>query len=184
VLTGVAALVAGAFSMGTGEYISVTNQNELVQSEVSLERQMLSRFPAAEQEELAGYFRQYGADPQTADRMAAAVSSDPGTALRIHTREELGVDPEELPSPVLAGVASLLAFSCGALVPLFPYLVGASVLWMSLALTAVALTGGGMVVGRLTGRPVLRSGLRQVALGGTAIAVTFLVGHLIGGHGA
>jgi VIT1/CCC1 family predicted Fe2+/Mn2+ transporter len=116
--------------------------------------------------------------------MAAAVSSDPGTALRIHTREELGVDPEELPSPVLAGVASLLAFSCGALVPLFPYLVGASVLWVSLALTAVALTGGGMVVGRLTGRPVLRSGLRQVALGGTAIAVTFLVGHLIGGHGA
>jgi VIT1/CCC1 family predicted Fe2+/Mn2+ transporter len=184
VLTGVAALVAGAFSMGTGEYISVTNQNELIQSEVSLERQMLSRFPAAEQEELAGYFRQYGADPQTADRMAAAVSSDPGTALRLHAREELGVDPGELPSPVLAGVASLLAFSCGALVPLFPYLVGASVLWVSLALTAVTLTGGGMVVGRLTGRPVLHSGLRQVALGGTAIAVTFLVGHLIGGHGA
>jgi VIT1/CCC1 family predicted Fe2+/Mn2+ transporter len=184
VLTGVAALVAGAFSMGTGEYISVTNQNELVQSEVALERQMLSRFPAAEQEELAGYFRQYGADPQTADRMAAAVSRDPGTALRVHAREELGVDPGELPSPVLAGAASLLAFSCGALVPLFPYLVGASVLWVSLALTAVALTGGGMVVGRLTGRPVLRSGLRQVALGGTAIAVTFLVGHLIGSHGA
>ncbi len=134
VLTGVAALVAGAFSMGTGEYISVTNQNELVHSEVSLERQMLSRFPAAEQEELAGYFSQYGADPETAARMAAAVSSDPGTALRIHAREELGVDPDELPSPVLAGVASLLAFSLGALVPLFPYLVGASVLWASLAL--------------------------------------------------
>jgi VIT1/CCC1 family predicted Fe2+/Mn2+ transporter len=90
-LTGVAALVAGAFSMGTGEYISVTNQNELVHSEVSLERQMLHRFPAAEQEELAGYFRQYGADPETAARMAAAVSADPGTALRVHTREELGV---------------------------------------------------------------------------------------------
>jgi vacuolar iron transporter family protein len=184
VLTGVAALVAGAFSMGTGEYISVTNQNELVQSEVSLERQMLSRFPAAEQEELAGYFRQYGADPETAARMAAAVSSDPGTALRVHAREELGVDPDELPSPVLAGAASLLAFSCGALVPLFPYLVGASVLWVSLVLTAVALVGGGMVVARLTGRPVLRSGLRQLALGGLAIAVTFLVGHLIGSHSA
>ena len=170
VLTGVAALVAGAFSMGTGEYISVTNQNELVQSEVSLERQMLSRFPAAEQDELAGYFRQYGADPDT--------------ALRLHTREELGVDPDELPSPVVAGVASLLAFSCGALVPLFPYLVGASVLWVSLALTAVALVTGGMVVGRLTGRPVVRAGLRQLALGGLAIAVTFLVGHLIGSHGA
>jgi vacuolar iron transporter family protein len=184
VLTGVAALVAGAFSMGTGEYISVTNQNELVHSEVSLERQMLSRFPAAEQEELAGYFEQYGADPETAARMAAAVSADPGTALRIHTREELGVDPDELPSPVVAGVASLLAFSLGALVPLFPYLVGASALWVSLVLTAVALISGGMVVGRLTGRSVLSSGLRQLALGGMAIAVTFLVGHLIGSHGA
>ena len=183
ILTGVAALVAGAFSMGTGEYISVTNQNELVEAEVSLERQMLSRFPAAEQEELAGYFRQYGADAETAGRMAAAVSSDPNTALRVHTREELGVDPEELPSPVLAGVASLIAFSGGALVPLFPYLVGASALWVSLALTAVALAGGGMVVGRLTGRPVLRSGLRQLLLGGAAIAVTFGVGHLIGSRG-
>ena len=81
VLTGVAALVAGAFSMGTGEYISVTNQNELVHSEVSLERQMLDRFPAAEREELAGYFRSYGADEETATRMAAAVSADPSTAL-------------------------------------------------------------------------------------------------------
>jgi vacuolar iron transporter family protein len=183
VLTGVAALVAGAFSMGTGEYISVTNQNELVHSEVSLERQMLNRFPAAEQEELAGYFRQYGADPDTAGRMAAAVSADPDTALRIHAREELGVDPNELPSPIMAGGASLLAFSCGALVPLFPYLIGVSVLWVSLVLTAIALAGGGMVVGRLTGRPVLRSGGRQLALGGLAIAVTFGVGHLIGSHG-
>jgi VIT1/CCC1 family predicted Fe2+/Mn2+ transporter len=184
VLTGVAALVAGAFSMGTGEYISVTNQNELVQSEVSLERQMLHRFPAAEQEELAGYFRQYGADPDTAARMAAAVSADPDTALRVHTREELGVDPEELPSPIVAGVASLLAFACGALVPLFPYLVGASMLWVSLVLTAVALLSGGMVVGRLTGRPVLRSGLRQLALGALAVTVTFGVGHLIGSQSA
>jgi VIT1/CCC1 family predicted Fe2+/Mn2+ transporter len=184
VLTGVAALVAGAFSMGTGEYISVTNQNELIQSEVSLERRMLSRFPAAEQEELAGYFRQYGADADTADRMAAAVSADPGTALRLHAREELGIDPDELPSPVMAGVASLIAFSAGALVPLFPYLVGLHLLWVSLALTGVALLSGGMAVGRLTGRPVLRSGLRQLALGGVAIAVTYLVGHLIGSHGA
>jgi vacuolar iron transporter family protein len=183
-LTGVAALVAGAFSMGTGEYISVTNQNELVQSEVLLERQMLDRFPAAEQEELAGYFRQYGADGDTAARMAAAVSADPDTALRLHTREELGVDPDELPSPVIAGAASLAAFSLGALVPLFPYLVGAPVLGVSLVLTAVALAGGGMVVGRLTGRPALRSGLRQLALGALAIAITYGVGHLIGSHGS
>lgn len=184
VLTGVAALVAGAFSMGTGEYISVTNQNELVHAEVALERQMLARFPAAEQEELAGYFRDYGADPDTAARMAAAVSADPDTALRIHTREELGVDPSDLPPPLLAGAASLLAFSVGALVPLLPWLVGVPMLAATLALTAVALVAGGMVVGRLTGRPVFRSGVRQLVLGGLAVAVTFGVGHLIGGHGA
>jgi VIT1/CCC1 family predicted Fe2+/Mn2+ transporter len=183
VLTGVAALVAGAFSMGTGEYISVTNQNELVHSEVALERQMLARFPAAEENELAGYFREYGADAETAARMAAAVSSDPETALRIHTREELGVDHQELPSPVLAGVASLLAFSAGALIPLLPYLLGFDALAATLVLTACALVAGGMTVGKLTGRPVLRSGLRQLLLGGVAIAVTFAVGHLIGSHG-
>jgi len=172
VLTGVAALVAGAFSMGTGEYVSVTNQNELVHAEVALERRMLAQFPAAEEEELAGYFRAYGADPDTAARMATAVSQD--------TREELGVDPNELPSPILAGLASLLAFSLGALVPLLPYLVGLPVLTATLAITAVALITGGMIVGRLTGRSVVRSGLRQLALGGLAIGVTFAVGSLIG----
>jgi VIT1/CCC1 family predicted Fe2+/Mn2+ transporter len=182
VLTGMAALVAGAFSMGTGEYISVTNQNELVHAEVALERQMLARFPAAEQDELAGYFREYGADPDTAARMAAAVSKDPGKALRVHTREELGVDPEELPSPVVAGAASLLAFSFGALLPLLPYLAGVPVLAATLTITAVALVAGGAAVGRLTGRPLWRSGLRQLALGALAIGVTFGVGSLIGGH--
>ncbi len=182
VLTGVASLVAGAFSMGTGEFISVTNQNELVAAEVKLERQMLSRFPDAEEEELAGYFLGYGADAETAARMAAAVSADPDTALQVHTRQELGVDPQDLPSPLLAGVSSLFAFSTGAVVPLLPYLLGASVLWATLVLTAVTLTAGGMVVGRLTGRPVLRTGLRQLAFGALAIGVTYLVGHLIGSH--
>jgi VIT1/CCC1 family predicted Fe2+/Mn2+ transporter len=182
VLTGAAALVAGAFSMGTGEYISVTNQNELVHAEVALERRMHAQFPEAEQDELAGYFRDYGADPETAARMAAAVSRDPGTALRVHTREELGIDPTDLPSPLLAGGASLLAFSLGALVPLLPYLIGLPALAATLAITAVALVGGGMTVGRLTGRPPLRSGLRQFALGAVAIGVTFGVGYLIGGR--
>jgi VIT1/CCC1 family predicted Fe2+/Mn2+ transporter len=182
VLTGVAALVAGAFSMGTGEYVSVTNQNELVHAEVAIERTMHARFPAAEQAELADTFRGYGADPETAARMAAAVSQDPDTALRVHTREELGVDPFELPSAVLAGLSSLVAFSLGALVPLLPYLVGLSSLAAALGITAVALLAGGMVVGRLTGRPWLRSGLRQLVLGGVAVAVTFAVGSLIGGH--
>jgi vacuolar iron transporter family protein len=180
ILTGAAALVAGAFSMGTGEYVSVTNQNELVHAEVALERRMHARFPAAEQAELAETFRGYGADPDTATRMAAAVSQDPDTALRVHTREELGVDPHGLPSAVLAGTSSLLAFSLGALVPLLPYLSGLPSLAAALGITAVALAAGGMVVGRLTGRPFLRSGLRQLALGGVAVGVTFAVGSLIG----
>jgi VIT1/CCC1 family predicted Fe2+/Mn2+ transporter len=118
----------------------------------------------------------------TADRMAAAVSKNPATALRVHTREELGVDPDELPSPVLAGAASLVAFSLGALIPLLPYLAGVPYLAVALAITAVALTAGGMAVGRITGRPLLRSGLRQLALGGVAVAVTYAVGTLIGSH--
>jgi VIT1/CCC1 family predicted Fe2+/Mn2+ transporter len=162
----------------------VTNQNELVQAEVSLERQMHARFPMAERDELAGYFRQYGADPDTAARMAPRYRPTRPRRLRVHSREELGVDPDELPSPLLAGAASLVAFSCGAQVPLLPYLIGVLVLAVTLALTAVALVTGGVVVGRLTGRPVLRSGVRQLAFGTLAIAVTYLVGYLIGSHGA
>ena len=120
--------------------------------------------------------------PAAAARMAAAVSQDPDTALRVHTREELGVDPFELPSAVLAGISSLVAFSLGALIPLLPYLAGLHVLAAALGIASVALLAGGMVVGRLTGRPFLRSGLRQLALGGFAVAVTFAVGSLIGGH--
>jgi VIT1/CCC1 family predicted Fe2+/Mn2+ transporter len=183
ILTGAAALVAGAFSMGTGEYISVTNQNELVLAEVATERTMHARFPAAEQAELADTFAGYGADAETAARMAAAVSRDPDTALRVHTREELGVDPFELPSPIFAGLSSLVAFSTGALIPLLPYLAGLSVLGAALGVAAVALLALGTVVGRLTGRSILHSGLRQLLLGGVAVAVTYGVGSLIGsGH--
>ena len=171
--------LAGIDAVNDGSRLGRDNEDDAG----GLARQMHARFPAAEREELSGYFRDYGADPDTAARMAAAVSRDPDTALRVHSREELGVDPEDLPSPLLAGAASLLAFSFGALVPLLPYLAGAPVLAVMLALTAVALVTGGMAVGRLTGRPVLRSGLRQLAFGSVAIAVTYLVGHLIGGHG-
>jgi VIT1/CCC1 family predicted Fe2+/Mn2+ transporter len=166
--------------MGTGEYVSVTNQNELVHAEVAVERRMHAQFPAAEQAELAGTFRGYGADPETADRMAAAVSKDPETALRFHTREELGVDSDDLPSPLLAGGASLVAFSLGALLPLLPYLLGFPSLRTAMVITGVALTAGGMVVGNLTGRPLLHSGLRQLALGAVAVTVTYGIGHLIG----
>ncbi len=180
VLTGLAGLVAGAFSMGTGEYVSVTNQNELVHAEVAVERRMHEQFPDAEQAELAETFRGYGADAETAGKMAAAVSKDPDVALRLHTRDELGLDAEELPSALLAGGASLVAFSIGALLPLVPYLFGFPGLPAAMAIAAAALIGGGMVVGQLTGRPLVRSGARQLLLGAIAVVVTFGVGHLIG----
>ncbi len=181
VLTGLAGLVAGAFSMGTGEYVSVTNQNELVQAEVAVERDMLARFPESEQNELAERFVSYGADPQTAHRMAAAVSENEERALRIHTRDELGVDPEDLPSALLAGGASFVAFSVGAVLPLLPYLLGFHTLWPALAIAGIALLSGGMVVGALTGRSKLSSGLRQLILGGLAVGITYVVGLVIGG---
>jgi vacuolar iron transporter family protein len=114
------------------------------------------------------------------DRCGGAPGRDPHTALRVHTREELGVDVNELPSAIVAGVASLLAFSLGALVPLLPYLAGLHLLAVSLGITAVALVTGGATVGRLTGKSVLHSGLRQFALGAVAVAVTYGVGTLIG----
>ncbi|MDQ2846894.1 MAG: VIT1/CCC1 transporter family protein [Actinomycetota bacterium] len=180
VLTGLAGLVAGAFSMGTGEFVSVTNQNELVHAEVAVERRMHEEFPDAEQAELAETFRGYGADIETAVKMAAAVSKDPDVALRFHTKDELGLDAEELPSALLAGCASLVAFSIGALLPLIPYLFGFPGLLAAMIITAVALVGGGMVVGKLTGRPIAWSGARQLLLGAVAVAVTFGIGHLIG----
>jgi VIT1/CCC1 family predicted Fe2+/Mn2+ transporter len=179
-LTGFAGLIAGAFSMGAGEYVSVTNQNELVQAEVALEAEMHARYPDEERAELAQRFQSYGADADTAQRMADAVSADPDRALQLHTREELGVDPQELPSPWLAGGASFVAFSLGALLPMIPYLLGVTSLVPSLVLSGLALLGGGTFVGRLTGRPLVRSGLRQLALGAVAVAVTFAIGHLIG----
>jgi VIT1/CCC1 family predicted Fe2+/Mn2+ transporter len=180
VLTGLAGLVAGAFSMGAGEYVSVTNQNELVHAEVALEADMHARFPQQEHDELVDRFTSYGADTDTATRMADAISRDPEQALRLHTRDELGVDHHDLPSALLAGGASFAAFSLGALLPLLPYLIGARTLILSLVLTAVALFAGGIAVGKLTGRPLLHSGLRQLVLGALAVAVTFGLGQLIG----
>lgn len=183
VLTGLAGLVAGAFSMGTGEYVSVTNQNELVHAEVAVEADMHARFPDVELAELTERFQGYGADAETAARMAAAVSGDPDQALRLHAREELGVDPQDLPSPLLAGAASLVAFSLGALLPLIPYLAGGRHLVLSLIVAGVALLVGGAAVGRLTGRPLVRSGMRQLLLGALAVAVTYGIGTLIGTSG-
>lgn len=180
VLTGLAGLAAGAFSMGAGEYISVANQNERVHAEIAVERDRLTRFRKDEQTELTERFLAYGVDSATAARIAAAVSQDPERALRLHIKDELGLDPYALPSPTLAGVVSLIAFSLGALWPLLPYLLGLDMLVVALGMSAVALLAGGIAVGAMTGRPVVRAGLRQLVLGAVAIAVTYGVGHQLG----
>lgn len=181
VLTGLAGLVAGAVSMATGEYISVVNQNELIASEADVERDRLSRFPAIELAELTEVFLGYGAEPAAAAQVAGAINRDPDVALRFHMREELGVDPSALPSPLVAAVASLVSCALGGLVPLLPFLLGATSLALALGIVAVALFLGGEAVGRVTGRRPLVSGLRQLALGAAAVGIAYGIGRLAGG---
>ena len=182
VLTGVAGLAAGAFSMATGEYVSVSSQNELVHSEVDKERYELEHNAADEQLELAAMYKARGVDAELADEVARQLSVHPEQALGIHVREELGVDYKELPSPLTAAGASLVTFAIGALIPLLPYLLGYSSLPVALLLAAVASFVGGGVVARITARPFLRGALRQLALAALAVALTYGIGKLVGGH--
>src|SRR5437764_12290294 len=122
ILTGLAGLAAGGCSMAAGEYVSVSSQNELVGSEVRKEKVELETNPDAEQRELAATFRARGVEPALAREVAAQISRNPDHALTVHVREELGVDPHELPSPLAAAGASLVTFSAGAPIPLLPYL--------------------------------------------------------------
>jgi VIT1/CCC1 family predicted Fe2+/Mn2+ transporter len=180
VLTGLAGLAAGAFSMATGEYVSVTSQNDLVHAEVRKERYELENHPDSERMELADTFRRRGVDAALADQVAAQLSAHPEHALALHVREELGVDHRELPSPVTAAAASLVTFAAGALIPLLPYLAGRPSLGIALALAAVAAFLGGGLVSRLTDRPFLYGAARQLLLGVLAAGVTYGIGSLIG----
>ncbi|NUW34301.1 VIT1/CCC1 transporter family protein [Nonomuraea sp. SMC257] len=180
VLAGFAGLVAGACSMAAGEYTSVKSQTELMRAEIAVERRELARNPEGEQAELAALYRARGLDAELARKVAAGLSADPEQALRVHVREELGVDPDDLPSPRLAAASSFGAFAAGALVPLAPFLFGASGLTVAVVLSVLALFGFGAVVARMTARPWWLGGLRQLALGVGAAAVTFGIGHLLG----
>jgi VIT1/CCC1 family predicted Fe2+/Mn2+ transporter len=180
VLTGLAGLAAGAFSMATGEYVSVSSQNELVAAEVRKERFELEHNPDAERSELAEMVELWGVTPELARAVAEQVSTHPESALGLHVREELGVDHGDLPSPVTAAAASLVTFAAGALIPLLPYLLGLPNLAVALGLAAVAAFLGGGMVARLTDRPFLRGAARQLLLGTVAAGITYLIGHLVG----
>ena len=183
-LTGLAGLAAGAFSMAAGEFVSVSSQNELVQAEVNKERYELTHNAAAEQMELVGMLRRRGISAATARLAAAEISAHPEKALAVHAIEELGVNPTELPSPIVAAGASLVTFSMGALIPLLPYALGFDALWVALGLSALAAIIGGGLVARITGRPFWRGALRQLMLGALAAGFTYLIGLAVGGMAA
>ena len=181
-LSGIAGLLAGSFSMAAGEYISMQSQRELYERQIALERAELEAMPEEEEAELATIYRSKGFSAEEASRIAHRIFEDKEAALNTLIREELGLDPDQLGSPLGASAGSFLAFAAGASVPLVPYLFGGGQLAFAVSLIAslavLFLVGAG--VSLITGRGTLFSGLRQVAIGAAAAAVTYGVGAVIG----
>jgi VIT1/CCC1 family predicted Fe2+/Mn2+ transporter len=180
VLAGLAGLAAGAFSMAAGEYTSVASQSELAEQEFENERRELTRNAEGEAKELAQIWVRRGVDLELAEQVAEQLGRNPEAALEVHAREELGMAPGELPNPWLAAGSSFLAFTVGALIPVLPYLFGATTLLWSAVLSVIGLFGAGALVSRVTARSWWFSGLRQLAVGVLAAAVTFGIGSLVG----
>jgi vacuolar iron transporter family protein len=180
VLSGVAGLIAGAISMALGEYTSVKTQNEQLDLEVAKERRELEVNPDGELAELIQMLRVRGVDERLAREVAVQLSRDPETALRLHIVAELGLSPEDKPSPRTAAVMSLLTFSLGALLPLLPYLFGFPLLWAALVSGGVGLVVAGALSSAFTPRPWWYAGLRQLLFGAIAAGATYAIGSLIG----
>lgn len=179
-LSGWAGLLAGSFSMAVGEWTSVQSQTQLVQAEIDKERREIERNPRGEERELAAIFRHRGLSRELAARVAAELSKDPDENWRVHVREELGVDPDEQPSPYVAGGLSFVTFAIGAVVPLVPYLLGAHHLLWPLVLGGIGLLLLGGAVARFTARSVWVGASRHLFLGAIAVAVVIGVGKAIG----
>lgn len=181
-LTGIAGLLAGAFSMAAGEYVSVRSQREMFEYQIGLEADELEQYPEEEAGELALIYEARGVPRKQAKQMADDIIADPDKALDALAREELGLNPDELGSPWGAAIFSFLSFAGGALIPLFPFFFAAGpiALFVSIALTAVALFSVGASISLFIGRRALTGGLRMLAIGGCAGALTFLIGKLLG----
>lgn len=182
-LAGLAGAVAGAISMAAGEWISVSAQNELVQREVAVERRELANNTVAETDELAALYQEQGISPDVATAAARDVMDDPERALTVHAREEMGIDPTDLPSPLAAALVSLVCFSFGALLPVVPWFLGASGTAPALISVAIGVVAAGLVgaaLGRLAERPIAKSVLRQVLIVLVACAVTYAIGEAVG----
>jgi len=181
VLTGVAGLLAGAFSMAAGEYVSVRAQREMFEYQIGLERDELEKYPQEEAAELALIYAAKGMPHDDAERVAAALMEDPARALDTLAREELGLNPDELGSPWMAAASSFAAFTTGAALPLLPFLLGYSpALPASIALTALGLFAVGASMSLFTGRRALFSGARMLAIGGGAGVATYFIGTWLG----
>jgi len=181
-LSGVAGLLAGAFSMAAGEYVSVRSQREMFEHQIGLERDELAQYPEEEAEELALIYAARGLSREDAQKLAKTIIADPTQALDTLAREELGLNPEDLGSPWGVAISSFLSFAAGALVPLLPFfaLSGERALLVSIGFTALALFGVGAVISLFTGRSALRDGLRMLAIGAAAGALTYAIGKLLG----
>lgn len=182
VLAGIAGLIAGAFSMGVGEYVSVQSQRELLDYQVAFQRKQLREAPEQERAILARIYVERGISQDDAERFVDAVFREPDHAVRLLIFEEVGLDERSIGSPVAAAAGSFVAFTGGAFVPLLPYLLatGVSAFGASLAISLAALATLGGAIAVLTRRPILYGAVRQVVLGGVAAAVTFAVGQAIG----
>jgi VIT1/CCC1 family predicted Fe2+/Mn2+ transporter len=184
-LAGLAGLIGGAFSMAAGEWVSMRAQAELLERELNVERQSLKTSPEFEERELVGIYRARGIDHDTAAAMASQVMADPDRALEVHAREELGVNPGSLGSPVSAALSSFWTFALGALIPLVPWFFGhgGGMAVISVVLAGVAALVVGGALARFTGKGVVFSALRQLSIAAAASAVTFGIGAAIGtGH--
>jgi VIT1/CCC1 family predicted Fe2+/Mn2+ transporter len=186
-LAGVAGLLAGAFSMAAGEYVSMRAQRELFERQIELEREELAANPEEETREIALIYRAKGLSQEQAEVTAAQLMADPDVALETLVREELGLDPSSLGSPWGAAIGSFLAFAAGALVPVLPFLfapagegVATGYVVASAVLAGLALFAVGASLSLFTGRSALMSGLRQLGLGAAAATLTYVIGSVIG----
>jgi len=182
-LTGLAGLVAGACSMALGEWLSVTNARELARTQISKEAEEIERTPQAEQHELALIYQAKGLQKMDAERIAAELMRDKKAALDTLAREELGVDPAELDgNPLTAAGTSFALFSAGAVFPVAPFmgLQGVQAIASSIALSAAALCGIGLLTSLFNGRSARFSAARQAVFGCAAAAVTFGIGAGLG----
>jgi len=181
-LSGIAGLLAGAFSMAAGEYVSMRSQREMFEYQISLERKELETYPEEEAEELALIYAARGLSPGDAHLLATKTIASPEHALDTLAREELGLNPDELGSPRGAAAFSFASFAVGAAVPLLPFLIfsGSSALGGCIGLTAASLFGVGAAISLFTGRSALANGLRMLLIGAGAGAATYLIGRALG----